>query len=114
MDASHDSLPSPEDFAVIVVRPKAPFLEWAASVFGDDLGLDGLADNPNAYLVQDVVDERQLRARHTAWYPRVFYIELNGWVRDPDAWPSDRSWKVFREWFAVELYKAEFDASKSP
>ena len=87
----------------LVVRPKQPFLDWAASL--DDSGLvPDPADEQTVYLIpnfeSDVEAERILKKV----FAEVFERELDGWHTDETAWPKNRSLATFKQWFHVELH----------
>jgi hypothetical protein len=63
--------------AVLIVRPKRPFLDCAVRL--DDSGL-----------VPEVSGEQ-------------FERELFGWHTDQSAWPKSRTLVIFRQWFEVAL-----------
>ena len=93
---------------VVMLRPAAPFLEWAKSL--DD---SGLAPDPNdertVYLVPEWEDdagkERVLRAVFT----ELFEQELFGWHTDEADWPQMRGLREFRKWFDIEMHSMVVD-----
>ena len=36
-------------------------------------------------------------------YQEIFEEELEAWMRDDTCWPEDRSFKVFKKWFHIDL-----------
>lgn len=87
--------------AALVVRPRQPYLDWAASL--DDeapehaKSLDG---RMSIYLVGEDPTEREETAPLEGYFERIFEMELEGWCPDEDAWPA-RPWSLamFHEWF---------------
>ena len=78
---------------------------------GNEVTLEGVNEERTVYLVDDKVgDDRQSLER---WlrknYGELFELELEGWYTDPVLWPRDRSLKVFRQWFDVELHTVLID-----
>jgi hypothetical protein len=76
--------------AVIIVRPKAPFIEWVRSL--DDkskrITAEDIAEEPNVYLVTAYEmdgEKDQLIAEN---YKEIFEKELNGWITDESVWPK--------------------------
>jgi hypothetical protein len=81
--------------AVLIVRPKQPFLDWAAGL--DDSGLVPDAEGEQTvYLVPEFEsDEEGLRVLKRV-YAEIFERELDGWHTDPSAWPQKRDFKTFQ------------------
>ena len=90
--------------SAILLRPKEPYINWAANL--DDhspAAAQALRDQTSIYLVNEIhynTDENRAIKRH---FEEVFESELNAWHRDPAAWPENRSLKMFRDWFDVEV-----------
>lgn len=89
--------------AALIVRPKQPFLDWAAGL--DDSGLVPDVDGEKTvYLVPEFEsDEEGLRVLKRV-YAEIFERELDGWHTDPSAWPQKRDFKTFQQWFSIELH----------
>ena len=93
---------------VLIVRPKQPFLDWAAGL--DDSGvLPNVTGEQTVYLIPEfeMPDEAQSILKKV--YLEVFENELWGWHTDESAWPKKRDLKTFREWFAIELHSVVED-----
>jgi len=94
--------------AVLIVRPKQPFLDWAAQL--DDSGLLPEVDGEQtAYLVPVFEDDAERRRVLKLVYDEVFERELLGWHTDESAWPQDRTFAMFQKWFKVELHSVVED-----
>ena len=39
----------------------------------------------------------------------IFEWALWGWVTDEEFWPQKRNWKMFKEWFDIEINSEVFD-----
>ena len=99
--------------AVIIVRPKAPFIEWVRSADDESkhITAEAIAEEPNVYLVDDY-DMDGEKARIIAEnYKGIFEEELNSWITDESAWPKKRDLKTFKEWFHVDFHSIVFDLS---
>ena len=89
--------------AVLIVRPKQPFIEWAAGL--DDSGLAPAADDEQtAYLIPSFEDEDEAWEILEELYATVFENELYDWDTDESNWPQDRDFELFQEWFEIELH----------
>jgi hypothetical protein len=97
---------------VVIVRPKQPYLDWAAGL--DD---SGIVPDPNGeqtvYLIPSYEDDDEawevLQNVHTA----IFENELHGWHTDETAWPRRRNFAMFKAWFEVELHSVVEDLCDS-
>jgi hypothetical protein len=88
--------------STVMVRPKQPYLDWAAQV--DDSGdAPDPADERTVYLIPEYDDEDHAWELLEEIYPEIFENELYGWHTDEDAWPQERSFAMFQEWFEIEL-----------
>ena len=62
--------------SVVIAKPLRPYLEWAKE---DDA--EGLEQS----------------------WPNLFDAMLEGWVTDEAFWPKDRTLRMFREWFEIQM-----------
>lgn len=94
--------------AALIVRPKQPFLDWAASLDNSGLVPD-VAGEHTVYLVPEFESEEegQQVLRHV--YVEIFERELDDWHTDESAWPEKRDFKTFQEWFSIELHSVVED-----
>ncbi len=94
--------------AALIVRPKQPFLDWAAGL--DDSGLvPDVEGEKTVYLIPEFEsDEEGLRVLKRV-YAEIFERELDGWHTDPSAWPQKRDFKTFQQWFSIELHSVVED-----
>ena len=85
--------------AAVVVRPKAPFFEWARSVEG---GLPESTDPwTSVYLVAAGENEEPSQVMRRC-FASIFEEQL-------DDWPWLRTMVMFREWLKVTLIDLVFD-----
>jgi len=94
--------------AVLIVRPKQPFLDWAARLDDSDVVPDPEGEQ-TVYLIPEFDDDREAAAVLEEVYAEIFERELHGWHTDESAWPQNRTLKMFREWFAIELHSVVED-----
>ena len=89
--------------AVLIVRPKQPFLDWAAGL--DDSGMiPNVEGEQTVYLIPDFDTDAEARAILEEVCAEVFANELWGWHTDETAWPTNRDLKTFEEWFSIEMH----------
>ena len=98
--------------AVLVVRPKQPYLDWAAQL--DESGLVPNAEGEQtAYLVPQFDDDDEGQKVLRRVFVEVFERELFGWHTDEAAWPRKRTFALFQKWFTVELHSVVEDLCDS-
>ena len=94
--------------AALIVRPKQPFLDWAAGL--DDSGLvPDVTGEQTVYLVPEFENDEEGQQVLKHVYAEIFERELDGWHSDPSAWPQKRHFKTFQEWFSIELHSVVED-----
>ncbi len=94
----------------IVIKPLKPFFDWLNSVDPENPVYE--FDEPNIYLVnKDIEDvEKWLKKK----YDRFFRMELEDWHTYKKEWPQKRSYKMFRQWFDVEISTLIYDMESEP
>lgn len=85
----------------LTIDPKQPYIDWANSF--DDNGPIIDADKKLAVsiLISDKYDEYNYEKILKKNYSDIFEEELDAWMSDPNDWPKNRSYKIFKEWFDV-------------
>ena len=93
---------------MVLLRPAAPFLEWAKSL--DD---SGLVPNPEGertvYLVPEWDDDAGKERVLKAVYAELFEQELFAWHTDESDWPKKRGLREFKQWFGIEMHSLVVD-----
>ena len=98
---------------VLIVRPRQPYLDWAAGL--DDSGLVPDPDDERTiYLIPSFEDDDEAWAILKEVYAEVFERELDGWHTDEAAWPQNRDFAMFQEWFDIELHSVVEDLCADP
>jgi hypothetical protein len=93
---------------VVIVRPNQPYLDWAAAL--DDSGiLPDPNDEQTVYLIPSYGDDQEAWDILEEIFPMIFENELVGWHTDESAWPQDRSFAMFKQWFTIELHSVVED-----
>jgi hypothetical protein len=93
---------------VVIVRPKRPFLDWAAGL--DDSGIvPDRGGEQTVYLIPSYEDDEGAWEILVTLYPAIFENELYGWHTDETAWPRGRDLAMFKKWFEIELHSVVED-----
>lgn len=86
----------------LLVRPKQPYLDWAAQL--DDSGIVPAPDGEQTvYLIPEYDSEDQALEILKECFDVIFDCELHGWHTQEAAWPGERNFAMFQEWFSVEF-----------
>lgn len=104
------------DRGIAVIKPKQPFLDWIRRL--PDPHFQVTLEELHTDSISILVPERDsdpdglefIREKHS-W---IFEVMLHGWWTDEDAWPKERGWKTFREWFDVEFHSEIIDFTDRP
>ena len=87
----------------VVVRPKQPYLDWAAAL-GDSVPVPDVKAEKTVYLLPGFENDEEGMDILGEFYEQIFEQELWYWYTDEDAWPMNRTLKLFLEWFDVEFH----------
>jgi hypothetical protein len=99
--------------SAVILRPAQPFLDWAAQL--DDSGLLPSVDGEQTiYLIPEYEDEFEALEILSRCYDILFEAELEGWHVDEAAWPRNRTFRMFREWFSIEFHSLVEDICAYP
>jgi hypothetical protein len=93
---------------VLIVRPKQPFLDWAAT-FDESCVLPSPDDEQTVYLIPSFEDDGEANTILRQVFREVFEREFYGWHTDPAAWPRRRTFTTFKNWFSIELHSVVED-----
>jgi len=96
------------DRNAIIVRPKKPFYDWLSSVFPADKPTSSTDEN-NIYLIREMDNNEAILKWLRKNYEKIFLNELNDWYTDEEGWPENRTYKMFAEWFDIEICSMVLD-----
>ena len=88
--------------AAVLVSPKSPYIEWARGVDDSDVTPDPKGER-TVYLVPEYGTPDEAWAIIEEGFDEIFTRELEGWHTDESAWPQERSFSMFKEWFEIEF-----------
>lgn len=99
------------DRSVAVIKPKAKFLDWLASLPDEsvDLTLEQLRSDCTVLLIPEFVEPEEAVAYIDEIFVQIFKMELASWHEDETQWPKDLSLKAFWETFNVEIHSTLLD-----
>jgi len=94
-----------------VIKPTQVMLDWLKDKPGNnqDLNLDTVQRDCTVLLLPAFEGPAQAKGFIKDIYNGIFESEMASWGLDETTWPRDRSYKMFNEWFKVELHSVLFD-----
>jgi len=101
------------DRNAILVRPKKPYYDWTQQVFIDIDGATEMEEH-NIYLVREMDNNEDVKKWIKKNFDKLFVNELNDWDTDESDWPAPRTYKMFCEWFDIEIHSMILDLEESP
>jgi hypothetical protein len=95
----------------LVVRPKQPFKDWIKS-HDPEFDLSQVEFEGDVYLLSDfkVIGEIKNWLREN--FDVIFSEQLNSWYVDESMWVSNRTLKMFAEWFDYSLHTMVWDVEE--
>lgn len=94
--------------SVLILRPAEPFLAWARALDSSDLAPDPSGEQ-TVYLIPEYATDQDAEQFLRVAHRELFERQLDEWHTDETAWPADRSWAAFKEWFDIELHSVVED-----
>lgn len=89
--------------SALLLRPKQPFIDWALSL--DDSALAPYPDDEQTvYLVPDCDTDEDHQKVLNKLYSELFERELFDWHTDESAWPQNRTYGMFLDWFDYKFH----------
>ena len=101
------------DRNAILGRPRQPYIDWANKVYNDGHAFTG-RDECNIYLVRERGSNEEVERWVRTHFDELFVNELNDWCTDEERWPPGRTYKMFADWFTVEVHSMVLDVEEGP
>ncbi len=98
------------DRYAISLKPQQPFLDWFNSLNPDNQMAE--TNEASIYLVDDGI--KDLEKWLAKKYDRFFVMELTEYHEIKKEWPQKRSYKMFRQWFQINVSTIVYDLEKRP
>lgn len=95
--------------SAIILKPLQPFLDWFENLYPNES--DDMSESMTYLLSVDIEDvEAWLKKK----FDKLFMRELEGWHTNEKEWPQKRTYKMFKQWFQVDISTMVFDLEKEP
>jgi len=100
--------------AAFIIRPREPYIKWAASTEGDPSLAEGLRNRAAVYLVPEDPTGREETPPLEDYFEEIFVYELESWDTDESNWPEPRTFQMFLDWFDVVSESIVVDLGEGP
>ncbi len=96
--------------SVAIIKPKQPYVDWVLSLpeSVEDYTIEEAQQDCDAYLIPEYGEDCEALAFVRKHYEMIFGTALFDWYTDEAVWPKNRTWKVFCEWFTIELHSVVY------
>jgi hypothetical protein len=101
------------DRNAIILRPKKPFFDWLNSIYPKDEPITENDEN-NIYLIREMDSNDLILKWIKKNFEDIFSNELNDWCTDEKKWPKNRDFKMFSDWFEIEISSMILDLEDNP
>jgi len=96
----------------VLVKAKKPFYDWINYVDPEFPVIDN--DEGTVYLIKEMETKEKIENWLKRNFAEIFENELNDYHTDENDWPQKRTYKVFKEWFSVEISSMIVDLVDKP
>ncbi|HSH52090.1 MAG TPA: hypothetical protein VK982_10255, partial [Bacteroidales bacterium] len=73
-----------------------------------------ITEENNIYLIKEMDSNEHVLNWVKVNFDQIFVNELNNWYTDEKAWPQKRTYKMFSEWFDIEINSMIVDLEDFP
>ena len=94
----------------IVLKPQQPLFDWFNNLYPDEKVTE--VKEANIWLVDDSFDDLDKWLKNK--YDKFFKLELEFWHPNKKEWPQKRNYKMFKQWFQVDISTMIYDLEKWP
>jgi hypothetical protein len=111
-----DQEDTPENFdenyinrSAIIIKPLQPFIDWCCNVYPEDL--DDIKETRTYLISEDIEDIDSWLVKK---FDKLFTFELESWHKNKKEWPQKRNYKMFKEWFQIDISTMIYDFEMNP
>lgn len=96
----------------ILVKAKKPFYDWINYIDPEFPVVDN--DEGTVYLIKELDTKDKIERWLKRNYDQLFRNELNDYHTFEQDWPQKRTFRIFKEWFSVEITSMIVDMVDKP
>ena len=95
--------------SAIIVKPLQPFIDWCSKLYPEDL--DDIKETRTYLISENIEDIDSWLAKK---FDKLFVFELTSWHTIKKEWPQKRNYKMFKEWFQIDISTMIYDFEINP
>ena len=95
--------------SAIILKPMQPFIDWCSNLYPEDL--EDIKETRTYLINEDIDDINEWLAKK---FDKLFTFELESWHTNKKEWPQKRNYKMFKEWFQIDISKMIYDFELKP
>ena len=99
----------------VTITGAQPYVDWTFSRDADfargQIIVARTKPYGTAYLLPEFEAEEDLQEWVEENFGWIFEFQLSAWTEDESGWPPERSLKMFKEWFRIDIHSVVIDAS---
>ncbi|MCG1036381.1 hypothetical protein [Polaribacter sargassicola] len=99
--------------SAITIKPLQPFIDWHNTLYPTSKIDASEFKDINIYLINNT-SHKDIETHLKKKFDNYFMRELEDWHTDKKAWPQRRNYKMFKNWFEVNISTAVFDLENTP
>jgi hypothetical protein len=95
--------------SAIIIKPLQPFIDWCANLYSEDLND---IKETRTYLISEDIEDFEFWLEKK--FDKLFIFELESWNTNKKDWPQKRNYKMFKEWFQIDISTMIYDFEINP
>lgn len=95
--------------SAIIIKPLQPFIDWCSNLYPEDL--DDISATRTYLISEDIEDIDSWLAKK---FDKLFIFELASWHANKKEWPQKRNYKMFKDWFQIDISTMIYDFEINP
>jgi hypothetical protein len=96
----------------ISLKPLQPLIDWVNSLHPNNPIDESAVEEVNIYLINEDISD--IHAHLKKKFDLYFKMELEEWHTNKKEWPQRRNYKMFKEWFRIDISTTVYDLEKEP
>lgn len=95
--------------SAIIIKPLQPFIDWCSNLYPEDM--DDIKET-RTYLISEDIEDIDFWLEKK--FDKLFTFELTSWHTNKKEWPQKRNYKMFKEWFQIDISTMIYDFEINP
>lgn len=95
--------------SAIIIKPLQPFIDWCSNLYLEDM--NDIKETRTYLISEDIEDIDSWLEKK---FDKFFTFELEYWHTNKKEWPQKRNYKMFKEWFQIDISRLIYDFELKP